>query len=436
MDILTANDTRGEYPDSWYAASAGPPPVFPESEGDCHVDVAVVGGGFTGLSSALHLAQAGRDVLLLDAHRVGWGASGRNGGQVGSGQRCEQDELERWLGDEHAHTLWRMGEAAKHKVQSLMAQHRIDCDYVPGILYTEMQARHTAASHAYAEKLRSEYGYDQIEPVDHADSCAWVDSPRYAGGYVDWGAGHIHPLKFAFGLARAAAEAGVSVRERCRVLDITDTKSGVVLRTERGTITARKLILGCNGYLGSLQRRVSARVMPINNFIAATEPLSEEQASALIRHRVAVADAKFVINYFRLSADNRLLFGGGENYSYRFPRDIAAFVRRPMLDIFPQLAETRIDYAWGGTLGITVRRMPYFARVGDHTLTAAGYSGHGVAMATLSGQLLSDALCGDSTGFDAMARVPSLSFPGGSLLRWPLLAAAMSWYSFRDRFSI
>ncbi len=433
MDILTANDKAGEYPESWYAASAGAPPQFAPTEGDCDVDVAIVGGGFTGLSTALHLAKAGREVLLLDAHRVGWGASGRNGGQLGSGQRRDQDELEDWLGLEHARVLWQIAEDAKAKVHALIAEHAIDCDYVPGILYTEMSARDTPSSHAYAEKLRTEYNYDAIEPVDNTASRQWVDSPRYAGGYVDWGAGHLHPLKLAFGLARAAAAAGVTVREQCRVNSLSGHKQGVVLDTARGQIRARKLVLACNGYLGNLQRSVSARVMPINNFIAATEPLGAEAAAQLIRDRVAVADAKFVINYFRLSADNRLLFGGGENYSYRFPSDIKAFVRRPMLDIFPQLADTRIDYAWGGTLGITARRAPYFARVGDHTLTASGYSGHGVALATYSGQLLSDALCGESAQFDALARVPCTPFPGGSALRWPLLVAAMTWYSLRDR---
>ncbi|MEM7377660.1 MAG: FAD-binding oxidoreductase [Pseudomonadota bacterium] len=433
MDILTANDVPGAYPDSWYAASAGEPPTIASTEGDGRFDVAVVGAGFTGLSTALHLAEAGRSVVVLDAHRVGWGASGRNGGQVGSGMRCDQDDLEAWLGVEHARALWDIGEAAKQRVQALIQDHGIACDYTPGIYYTQLRADGVPAVHAYVDKLRKDYRYDTVETVEPTASHTWVDSPRYAGGYVDWGAGHLHPLKFAFGLARAALAAGVTVRERTRVQSIDRRDGGVRVRTATGTVQARHLVLACNGYLGELDRRVSARVMPINNFIAATEPLSDADAAALINRRVAVADSKFVINYFRLSADNRLLFGGGENYSYRFPADIAAFVRRPMREIFPQLEDRRIDYAWGGTLGITVRRMPYFACRDDTVYTAGGYSGHGVALATLSGQLIADAIGGDAERFNALARVPSLPFPGGSRLRWPLLVAAMTWYSLRDR---
>ncbi|MEM9602698.1 MAG: FAD-binding oxidoreductase [Pseudomonadota bacterium] len=433
MDILTANDVPGTYPASWYAASAGEPPAIAPTEGDGRFDVAVVGAGFTGLSTALHLAEAGRSVVVLDAHRVGWGASGRNGGQVGSGMRCDQNTLESWLGVEHARALWDIGEAAKQRVQDLIHAHDIACDYTPGIYYTQLRADGVPAVHAYLDTLRKAYRYDAVEAVDPAASRDWVDSPRYAGGYVDWGAGHLHPLKFAFGLARAALAAGVSVRERTRVQAIERAHAGVRLRSATGTVQARHLVLACNGYLGDLDRHVSARVMPINNFIAATEPLSDADAAALIHRRVAVADSKFVINYFRLSADNRLLFGGGENYAYRFPADIAAFVRRPMLEIFPQLADRRIDYAWGGTLGITVRRMPYFACRDDTVYTAGGYSGHGVALATLSGQLIADAIGGDAARFNSLARVPSLSFPGGSRLRWPLLVAAMTWYSLRDR---
>lgn len=434
MDILTANDIPGEHPNSWYAVTAGAPPQIKSAEGDCTVDVAIVGAGFTGLSSALHLARAGRSVLVLDAHRVGWGASGRNGGQVGSGMRCNQDVLERWLGADHARSLWQLGEDAKANIHSLIHDHGIDCDYIPGVYYCELRGDQVAGSHAYAEKLRTEYRYETIEPISNHDSRRWVDSPRYAGGYIDWGAGHLHPLKLAFGLAKAALAAGAEIRERCRVLSLHADASGCALKTECGTVRAKTLVLGCNGYLGTLQRGVGARVMPINNFIAATEPLPEAEAARLIKRRVAVADAKFVINYFRLSSDNRLLFGGGENYSYRFPRDIKAFVRKPMLHIFPQLADLNVDYAWGGTLGITARRMPYFARIDDCVYTAAGYSGHGVALASFSGKVLADAVCGDSTRFDTLARVPSMPFPGGSRLRWPLLVAAMTWYSLRDWF--
>jgi gamma-glutamylputrescine oxidase len=192
-------------------------------------------------------------------------------------------------------------------------------------------------------------------------------------------------------------------------------------------------VLACNGYLDALSPVVAERVMPINNYIVATEPLSQRQATALIRDDVAVADSRFVVNYFRLSADRRLLFGGGESYGSRFPKDIKAFVRRPLLKVFPQLADVRLDYGWGGTLGITMNRMPYVARLGPTTLSAGGYSGHGVAMATLAGQILAEAVHGSASRFDLLADVPTSRFPGGTALRWPLLVLGMLYYSLRDR---
>ena len=212
-------------------------------------------------------------------------------------------------------------------------------------------------------------------------------------------------------------------------------KAAISVRSsaQGGRVKADFVILACNGYLDNLETRVATRAMPINNFIIATEPLAEEQASELIRQDAAVADSKFVINYYRLSADRRLLFGGGENYSYRFPQDIQNFVRPYMCEVYPQLAGTRIDYGWGGTLAITINRLPYFARLAGNVFTASGYSGQGVALATLAGQILAQAIAGTAERMDVMQRIPSHPFPGGRLLRWPLLVLAMTYYSLRDR---
>jgi len=432
MDILTANDRVGEYPPSWYAATANPLAPFPQAKGALSCDVCIIGAGYTGLSAALHLTEKGYDVFLLDAHRVGFGASGRNGGQVGTGQRQDQTVLETMLGPELAQELWQLGLDAVALVRHLIDSHSMDCGFSAGIIHADHRRRFVADSWAYAEKLRTEYGYDKIHPLSEADIRHLIGSAAYYGGTLDLGGGHIHPLRFAFGLAQLAAAKGVRIFERSRVTALT-SGAAVQIRTEQAEIKAGYAILACNGYLGNLDKTIAARVMPINNFIIATEPLSETAAEALIRHNYAVADSKFVINYFRLSADRRLLFGGGETYSYRFPSDIAAFVRKPLLQIYPQLRTTRIDYAWGGTLGITMNRMPHFTRVQGNILNLSGYSGHGVALATLGGKLAAQAIAGQAEQFDLMAQVPTRRFPGGTALRWPLLVLAMVWFSLRDR---
>ena len=434
MNLLYANDVRGQYPRSWYAATAHPLDRFPMLKGDHTADVCIVGGGFTGLSAALHLAQAGRDVVLVDAQRVGFGASGRNGGQLGSGQRMEQDALEHLVGKTRARAYWDLAEDAKALVKGLIAEHAIDCHLKPGVAWTASHRTDLDHMHGYADLLADTYGYDQIEKLDHAALQTICPSPDYIGGMLDMGAAHLHPLNYALGLARAAVAAGVRIFETSPVHHISDTTKPVV-QTDAGRVTADHVILACNGYLGGLNKQVAARVMPINNFIAATEPLGDRIQDVLPRD-VAVADSRFVVNYFRLSHDGRLLFGGGESYGYRFPADIAAKVRKPMAQVFPQLADVKIDYAWGGTLGITMRRLPYLARVGKQVLSASGYSGHGVGTATHAGQLMARAVMGDSEGFDLMAALPSQRFPGGPAMRTPLLTLAMTWYAMRDRLGL
>jgi gamma-glutamylputrescine oxidase len=403
---------------------------FPTAKGALSCDVCVVGGGYSGLSAALHLAQAGYDVVLLDAQRVGFGASGRNGGQVGTGQRIGQDDLEGLVDLAQARALWDLSLESVGLVRDLIATHELDCGWIDGIIEADYRARNVPHSHKYADKLRNEYDYHLIRPVGRDEMRSLVGSLAYYGGTLDMGGGHIHPLRFALGLARAAHDAGVRIHERSKVTSVTPDGK---VTTDQAQIDAKHVILGCNGYLGALNGHVAQRVMPINNFIAATEPLSDAKARNLIRDNHAVADSKFVINYFRLSEDNRILFGGGESYGYKFPKDIAKTVRKPMLQIFPQLKDTKIDYAWGGTLGITLNRMPHFARVSDRVLSISGYSGHGVAMATLAGKLAAQAVAGQAEKFDIFSTVPTPRFPGGPRLRTPLLVLAMLWYSMRDR---
>ena len=433
MNILHVNDRKGQYPASYYAATAAPLAAFAPLKGETRADVCIVGGGYTGLSAALHLAQKGYDVALLEAHRIGFGASGRNGGQLGSGQRQDQDWIERAVGVQTAHRLWDMAEEAKALVRSLITDHAMPVTYHPGLAHacwSDAEVRH---AHAYGEKLQRDYGYDQLEPLDRAGIQALVGSTAYKGGEIDHGAGHLHPLNYAIGLAMAAVAAGVRIYETSEVHHIKHGAKPVV-QTGQGRVACDHVILAGNGYLGNLDRKIAARVMPINNFIVATEPLGG-RAKDILSQPIAVADTRFVVNYWRLSEDNRLLFGGGESYGYKFP-DIIKTVMKPLLQVYPQLKDVKIDYAWGGTLAITMNRMPCFARPAPNVLSASGYSGHGVAMATLAGKIMAEAVGAQAERFDLMAALPYMRFPGGAGLRWPLLVTAMTWYSMRDRLGI
>lgn len=424
MNLLYANDRRGEHPPSFYAATATDFPRLPPLQGAVRADVCVVGGGYTGLSAALHLARRGFSVVLLEAQRVGFGASGRNGGQVGSGQRQDQDWLEKGLGQTRARALWDLAEEAKALVKTLCAEEGLA--YAPGVALACHKASEARDAADYAARLARDYDHAAIEVLDRDRIRTLTGSERFEGGVLDRSAGHVHPLNFALALARGAMAAGAVLHEGSEVLRVETGR----VTTSAGEVRADHILLACNGYLGGLNPKVAARVMPINNFILATEPLPK-----LMAENIAVYDTRFVVNYWRMSEDNRLLFGGGESYGYRFP-DIVRTVRKPMLKIYPQLRDARIDYAWGGTLAITTNRMPCFARPLPGVLNASGYSGHGVAFATLAGKIMAEAVAGEEARFDLVAGVPQMPFPGGAALRHPLLVLAMLWYGMRDRLGI
>lgn len=432
MNLLDANDQPGTYPSTYYAANAQPLTDCDPVTGDVSCDVCVIGGGFTGLSTALHLAQRGYDVRLVEAQRIGFGASGRNGGQVGQGQRRDQDELEDMFGKERARDLWNVGTQAVELVRELSKSDLIHADFHAGILHADHKARFVDHSKSYVDKMRRDYGYDDIRFVPKDEIGNIVNSPIYHGGTLDTRSGHVDPLQLALGLGRIAQAAGARLYEGSRVVEFTQGPKPVV-RTDRAVISARHVVLACNGYIGDLHSDVTRRVMPINNFIVATEPMDPADQDRILAGNVAVADSKFVVNYFRFSDDHRLLFGGTESYGYRFPADIAAKVRVPMTEVFPQLRDIKLDYAWGGTLGITMNRLPHFERYGSNILSMSGFSGQGVALGTLSGQIAAEAISGQAERFDIMAKIPTPRFPGGKRMQHPLLILAMLWYSLRDK---
>lgn len=432
MDLLFANDRLGEYPNSYYADVAETLDPFPKLQGALDCDVCVVGAGFTGLSTAYHLAQRGYDVIVLDAQRVGFGASGRNGGQVSMGQRVDQEELEGMVGDEHARQLWDIGAQAVDLVRSLTQRPEVNTDFHDGVIHTVHRERYQKHNVEYVEHMSTKYGYDKIHLLDKDECRHLVNSPAYYGGTLDMGAGHVNPFELVLGLARLAKNSGVRIFEQSKVTEVVEGDPALI-KTEDASVKARYVVLGCNGYLGDMHKHVAQRVMPINNFIVSTEPMSPAAQEEIIRNNYAVADSKFVINYFRFSDDRRLLFGGTESYGYKFPSDIASAVRKPMVEIFPQLKDIRIDHAWGGTLAITMNRMPHYERIGGNILTLSGFSGAGVALGTLSGQIAAETIAGQAERFDIMAKVPTSTFPGGPLFRSPLLALAMLWFSLRDK---
>ncbi|MEL7026163.1 MAG: FAD-binding oxidoreductase [Pseudomonadota bacterium] len=425
MSVLTAN---GGVAHSWYHATARHPGPFASLDGSRRVDVAIIGGGLTGLSAALALAKAGADVAVFEAWQIGFGASGRNGGQVGSGQRVDQITLEQSFGADTARLLWGIGEAAKSEVKTLAQKHEIDAGWKPGIAQVARRPGAVEGLHRYANHLRDTYGYDQVKTLNREEAVDLVGSKGVAGGVLDQGASHIHPLRFTYGLAAAASKAGAAIYEETPVSRI----EGRNLYTGKGIISAGQILIATNGYTANLNQMVAARVLAVNAFIGVTEPLK----AGVLKDDIAVVDDRFVVNYWRTVDGNRLLFGGGESYGLRFPKNIAAKVRHPMTDLYPALKGVRFDYVWGGTLGITTTRQPYFAEVEPGIFTAAGYSGHGVALATLGGRLVAEAILGKPSDFALMTQLNVPPVPGGPLARHWLTRLAMHFYAARDRIGV
>lgn len=417
---------------SWYQDSVGERPQYPALDCSVQTDVAIIGGGFTGLQAAYNLARLGVSVVLIEGNRFGDGASGRNGGQLGTGQRAWPDELEAELGFERSKALFDMAENAKHYLLDFAEQHGIDIEYMPGQLNVAHKANYGSEYRRSAEIMATRYDYPHIAFMDRDETRERLGSKRYHCGVRDTGTGHIHPLKLLVGLAKVAAKAGARLCEMTPASAIRQAGGKTMIDTPRGTITADRLLIATNAYIGNLEPVTASHVMPIRSFIGATVPL--DKFPAIIPGSEAVADSRFVVRYFRKSRDGRLLFGGREAYTADSPRDISSHIRRQIAEIYPSLADIEMTHAWGGSVGITMPRKPFARDVLPGVTSLAGYSGHGVMLSNYCGKMYADTVAGNARELDVLKDLKIPAFPGGARLRKPLLFLALTWYALRDRF--
>jgi gamma-glutamylputrescine oxidase len=422
-----------EHARSWYAASAHPATLREPARGEITADVCVVGGGIAGCSTALHLAERGYRVVVLEGKRIAWGASGRSGGQAIVGYACSQDKLVSQVGRDDAKKMFDISVEANELLRDLVARHRIECDLQWGHLHTAIKPRQVTDLLAYQEELVREYGYEGTRWLDKEELGKVLNTDRYIGGLRDDRSGHLHPLNYTLGLATAAEAAGVKIHEQSTVVGI-EQGAIVRVRTDGGaSVLANHVVLCCNAYVDEkISRHLRNRIMPVGTYIIATEALGRSRIESLLRENVAVSDVNFVLDYFRRSQDHRMLFGGRVSYSGRDARNTANATRVRMLNVFPSLADAAIEYAWGGFVDITMNRAPDFGRLAPNVYYLQGFSGHGIALTGMAGKLVAAAIAGQAERFDLFTRLKHHDFPGGRAFRTPALVLAMLWFRLKD----
>ncbi|AIO99507.1 oxidoreductase [Burkholderia pseudomallei] len=417
---------------SYYAATVNDTTRHPPLEGTIDADVCVIGAGLTGISAALNLAERGHSVAVLEASKVGWAASGRNGGQLIGGFACGIDAFEPYLNADEIRLVWDMGLETLAIAKERIAKHAIDCAFVPGYLSAANKPRDVDALRRSRDEAARRFGYTRLRYVERDALAQYVQSNRYLGGLFDPDSGHLHPLNYTLGLARAAVASGARIHEDSAVTRIASEAGGHVVSTARGAVRARFVVLACNAFLGALAPALSRKIMPVGTYVIATEPLGEARARALMPAQAAICDSRFALDYFRPTPDARLLWGGKVSYSTLEPRKLADAMRRDMLKTFPQLADVTIEHAWGGFVDITMNRAPHFGRLTPTVYFAQGFSGHGVNTTGLAGKLIAEAIDGQAARFDVFGKIRHRDFPGGAALRMPALVLAMAWYRLRD----
>jgi len=416
---------------SYYVASAPADRRYEPLAGDTRCDVCIIGGGLAGLSAAIELRRAGLDVVVLEGMQVGWGASGRNGGQALTGLACDMSVIESQLGREGARAIWDMTVEAVNLIHERRREFAIDCHWQDGYLAAAIGPRKARELIEGVADLERKYGYGGMQVIEGDAVRRWIDSPRYHTLAFDPRGGHLHPLLYTQGVARAAAGLGVRIHEQSRARRLERGASPLV-HTDAGTVRCRHLLLAGNVYLEDFAPRIGNRIMPVGTFIAASAALGKERADSLIPSRAAVCDTQFVLDYYRLSADQRMLFGGRVSYSTIAPKDLAAAMRERMVTVFPQLAGVAVEYSWGGFVDITMNRAPDFGRIDPNIYYLQGFSGHGLALTGLAGRVAAEAIRGTAERFDLFARLQHHDFPGGKALRTPALVLAMAWFRLRD----
>ncbi|AVR67512.1 gamma-glutamylputrescine oxidoreductase [Pseudomonas paraeruginosa] len=422
------------YPSSYYAASANPAPPRPELQGEVETDVCVIGAGYTGLSTALFLLENGFKVSILEAAKVGFGASGRNGGQIVNSYSRDIDVIERTVGKREAQLLGEMAFEGGRIIRERVARYGIQCDLKDGgvfAAFTEKQMDHLRAQ----KQLWERYGHKQLEIMDARRIREVVATDNYIGGMLDMSGGHIHPLNLALGEAAAVESLGGTIYEQSPAIRI-ERGANPVVHTPQGKVKAKFIVVAGNAYLNGLVPELAAKSMPCGTQVITTEPLSEELAHGLLPQDYCVEDCNYLLDYYRLSGDKRLIYGGGVIYGARDPADIEAIIRPKMLKTFPQLKDVKIDFAWTGNFLLTLSRLPQVGRIGDNIYYSQGCSGHGVTYTHVAGKVLAEALRGQAERFDAFAGLPHYPFPGGKLLRVPFTALGAWYYSLRDKLGV
>ncbi len=426
--------THTPYPDSYSAHSANPTPERPVLVGEVETDVCVVGAGYTGLSTALFLLEHGFKVTVLEAAKVGFGASGRNGGQIVNSYSRDIDVIERTVGAKQAQLLGDMAFEGARIIRERIAKYNIQCDLKDGGVFaavTPKQMGHLESQ----KKLWERYGHTQLELLDEKRIREVVNTESYIGGMLDMSGGHIHPLNLALGEAAAVESLGGVIHEQSMVIRI-ERGANPVVHTANGRVKAKFIVVAGNAYLGNLLPELTAKSMPCGTQVVTTEPLSAELAASLLPQDYCVEDCNYLLDYYRLSGDNRLIFGGGVVYGARDPANIEAIIRPNLLKTFPQLKDVKIDFAWTGNFLLTLSRLPQVGRIGDNIYYSQGCSGHGVTYTHLAGKVLAETLRGQAERFDAFASLPHYPFPGGNLLRIPFTAIGAWYYTLRDKFGI
>ena len=425
----------GSHTPSYYAASANAAPERPELAGDQQIDVCIVGAGYTGLSTGLCLAEKGYKVAIIEGARVGWGASGRNGGQIVNGLNASLQTIKKRYGQDTATFVAGLVQEGGEIIRERISTYDIQCDLKEKNIFTGLTSAHMGELEQRM-KLWASYGLKNQEMLDKNQLREHVNSDLYAGGLIDHSGGHMHPLNLALGEAAAFEHNGGTIYEMSPVIDVDQTAAQPVVRTAKGTMTCKTLVLCGNAYPGHVVPTLTSRVMPVSTQVMATEPLGEARARDLIPTDACVEDIRYILDYYRLSGDNRLLFGGGTVYGGADPSDIKAKLRRNMDKVFPQLKGVRIDYAWSGNFALSFSRVPQMGRIGGNTYFAHGYSGHGVTGSHTFGRILAEAVHGELTRFDVFAKVPWYPFPGGRTFRVPYSVMGSWWYGVRDKIGI